>query len=54
MIIGEPVPVPKKPGDRVTAGTINGKGVLVVRAERIGADGAGRFDAIGRVVFPSV
>ncbi|HKA41134.1 MAG TPA: heavy metal translocating P-type ATPase, partial [Burkholderiales bacterium] len=38
MITGEPVPVPKKPGDRVTGATINGKGTLVIRAERIGAD----------------
>jgi len=38
MITGEPVPVPKKPGDRVTGATINGKGSLVIRAERIGAD----------------
>ena len=38
MISGEPLPVPKKPGDRVTAATINGKGTLVIRAERVGAD----------------
>ncbi len=38
MITGEPVPVPKKPGDRVTGATINGKGTLVVRAEKIGAE----------------
>jgi P-type Cu+ transporter len=38
MITGEPVPVPKKPGDRLTGATINGKGTLVMRAERIGAD----------------
>ena len=38
MITGEPVPVPKKSGDRVTGATINGKGTLVIRAERIGAD----------------
>jgi P-type Cu+ transporter len=38
MITGEPVPVPKKPGDRVTGATINGKGTLVIRAERVGAD----------------
>jgi len=38
MITGEPVPVPKKAGDRVTGATINGKGTLVIRAERIGAD----------------
>ena len=38
MITGEPVPVPKKPGDKVTGATINGKGSLVIRAERVGAD----------------
>ena len=38
MITGEPVPVPKKPGDRVTGATINGKGSLVIRAERVGAE----------------
>ena len=38
MITGEPVPVPKKPGDRVTGATINGKGTLVIRAERVGSD----------------
>jgi len=38
MVTGEPVPVPKKPGDRVTGATINGKGTLVIRAERVGAD----------------
>jgi Cu+-exporting ATPase len=38
MITGEPVPVPKKPGDRLTGATINGKGTLVLRAERIGSD----------------
>jgi Cu+-exporting ATPase len=38
MITGEPVPVPKKPGDQVTGATINGKGSLVIRAERVGAD----------------
>jgi len=38
MITGEPVPVPKKPGDRVTGATINGKGSLVIRAEKIGSD----------------
>jgi Cu+-exporting ATPase len=38
MITGEPVPVAKKPGNRVTGATINGKGTLVIRAERVGAD----------------
>ena len=38
MITGEPVPVSKKAGDRLTGATINGKGTLVMRAERIGSD----------------
>ena len=38
MISGEPVPVPKKPGDHVTGATINGNGSLVIRAERVGSD----------------
>ncbi|HYG55805.1 MAG TPA: heavy metal translocating P-type ATPase [Burkholderiales bacterium] len=38
MLTGEPLPVEKKPGDRVTGATINGTGALVVRAERVGAD----------------
>jgi Cu+-exporting ATPase len=38
MVTGEPVPVPKKPGDRVTGATINGSGTLVIRAERVGSD----------------
>ncbi|HSA88747.1 MAG TPA: heavy metal translocating P-type ATPase [Burkholderiales bacterium] len=38
MITGEPVPVPKRAGDRVTGATINGKGTLVVRAEKIGSE----------------
>jgi Cu+-exporting ATPase len=38
MITGEPVPVPKKAGDKVTGATINGKGALVIRAEKVGAD----------------
>ena len=38
MITGEPIPVPKGPGAKVTGATINGKGSLVIRAERIGSD----------------
>jgi P-type Cu+ transporter len=38
MVTGEPMPAPKKPGARVTGATINGKGTLVIRAERIGSD----------------
>jgi Cu+-exporting ATPase len=38
MVTGEPVPVEKAPGDKVTGGTVNGTGGLVMRAERVGAD----------------
>src|SRR5688572_20624482 len=38
MVTGEPVPVAKQPGDRVTGATINGSGSLIFRAERVGAD----------------
>ena len=38
MVTGEPVPVPKKAGNKVTGATINGKGTLIIRAERVGAD----------------
>jgi Cu+-exporting ATPase len=38
MITGEPLPVEKQPGDRVTGGTLNGNGSLVVRAERVGSE----------------
>ena len=38
MVSGEPVPVEKKPGDKVTGATINGTGGFVMRAERVGSD----------------
>ncbi len=38
MLTGEPVPVEKSPGSRVTGGSINGEGSFVMRAERVGAD----------------
>ncbi len=38
MVTGEPVPVEKGAGDRVTAGTVNGAGAFVMRAERVGRD----------------
>jgi len=38
MVTGEPAPVGKEPGSRVTAGTINGTGSIVIRAERVGRD----------------
>jgi Cu+-exporting ATPase len=38
MITGEPIPVVKKVGDPVTAGTVNQNGRLLVKATNIGAD----------------
>jgi len=38
MITGEPLPVEKTTGDKVTGGTVNGPGSFVMRAERIGSD----------------
>ncbi|MEV7377501.1 heavy metal translocating P-type ATPase [Streptomyces lydicus] len=37
-ITGEPLPVPKEPGDEVFAGTLNGTGALTVRVERDAGD----------------
>jgi Cu+-exporting ATPase len=38
MITGEPVPVEKSAGARVTGGTLNGTGGFVLRAEKVGRD----------------
>ncbi len=38
MVTGESMPRAKSPGDRVTGGTINLKGTMLVRAQRVGAD----------------
>ncbi|MGZ8268510.1 MAG: copper-translocating P-type ATPase [Burkholderiales bacterium] len=38
MITGEPAPVAKQPGDKVTGATVNGNGSLIMRAERVGSD----------------
>ena len=38
MISGEPVPVEKVEGDKVTGATINGTGSLVMEARRVGSD----------------
>ncbi len=38
MISGEPVPVEKEAGSRVTGATVNGTGALLMRAERVGRD----------------
>ena len=38
MITGEPVPVEKFAGEKVTGATVNGTGALLMRAERVGRD----------------
>ena len=38
MITGEPAPVAKAAGERVTGGTLNRSGSFVMRAERVGAE----------------
>lgn len=38
MITGEPIPVSKRPGDKVTSGTINGNKTFVMVAEKVGAE----------------
>ncbi|MCC7498797.1 MAG: heavy metal translocating P-type ATPase [Bryobacterales bacterium] len=38
MVTGESVPVEKEPGSKLTGGTVNGTGSLIMEAERVGAD----------------
>jgi Cu+-exporting ATPase len=38
MVTGESMPVEKEPGNKVTGGTINGSGSIVMKAERVGRD----------------
>jgi Cu+-exporting ATPase len=38
MLTGESLPAEKAPGDAVTGATVNGTGMLVVRAARVGSD----------------
>ncbi|WON73675.1 copper-translocating P-type ATPase [Nitrosospira sp. Is2] len=38
MITGEPMPIAKAEGDKVTAGTVNGNGSIIIRAERVGSE----------------
>lgn len=38
MVTGEPIPVEKGVGSRITGGTINGAGTLIMRADRVGSD----------------
>ena len=38
MVTGEPIPVEKAPGGKLTGGTVNGSGGFVMQAERVGSD----------------
>lgn len=38
MVTGEPIPVEKVTGDRVTGGTVNGTGGFVMHAQRVGSE----------------
>jgi Cu+-exporting ATPase len=38
MVTGEPIPVEKSKGDKVTAGTVNGTGSLIIEAQRVGSE----------------
>jgi Cu+-exporting ATPase len=38
MVTGEPIPVEKRAGDRVTGSTVNATGSFVMRAERVGSE----------------
>ena len=38
MVTGESLPITKRPGDRLIGATLNGTGVLVMRADRLGAE----------------
>ena len=40
LVTGESIPVPKRPGDIVTGGTINQSGSIRIRATKVGADTA--------------
>jgi len=38
MLTGEPLPVPRRAGDEVVGGTLNGPGSFVMRAEKVGSE----------------
>ena len=38
MITGEPMPIEKRTGDRVTGGTVNQTGSILIEAERVGSE----------------
>jgi Cu+-exporting ATPase len=37
MLTGEPIPVEKRPGDKVVGATMNGTGAFIMRAEKVGS-----------------
>jgi Cu+-exporting ATPase len=45
MLTGEPIPVEKVAGARVSGGTLNARGTFIMRADRVGAD-----TLLGRIV----
>jgi Cu+-exporting ATPase len=45
MLTGEPIPVAKKPGDEVVAGTVNTTGSITFRATRVGKE-----TALGQII----
>jgi Cu+-exporting ATPase len=38
MVSGEPIPVQKQRGDRLIGATVNGTGMMIMKAEKVGAD----------------
>ncbi len=38
MISGEPIPVEKRPGDKLIGATVNGNGSLIMEAQKVGAE----------------
>jgi Cu+-exporting ATPase len=38
LMTGEPIPVEKSTGDKAVAGTVNGMGTFILRAERVGSE----------------
>jgi Cu+-exporting ATPase len=38
MVTGEPIPVEKREGDLVVGATVNGTGMVIMRAEKVGSD----------------
>jgi Cu+-exporting ATPase len=38
MLTGEPLPVPREPGDRLTGGSINGEGRVVLQVTAVGSE----------------